>query len=46
MRGRATGVREMFTVWAPLALVVAAGFLVAYRYVGAPPALTDGRNLT
>jgi hypothetical protein len=27
----------MFTVWAPLALIVAAGFLVAYRYVGAPP---------
>jgi hypothetical protein len=27
----------MFTVWAPLALVVAAGFVLAYRYVGAPP---------
>jgi TRAP-type uncharacterized transport system substrate-binding protein len=27
----------MFAVWAPLALIVAAGFLVAYRYVGAPP---------
>jgi hypothetical protein len=27
----------MFKVWAPLALIVAAGFLVAYRYVGAPP---------
>jgi TRAP transporter TAXI family solute receptor len=27
----------MFTIWAPLALIVAAGFLVAYRYVGAPP---------
>jgi hypothetical protein len=29
--------REIVTVWAPLALIVAAGFLVAYRYVGAPP---------
>jgi TRAP transporter TAXI family solute receptor len=27
----------MFTVWAPLTLIVAAGFLVAYRFVGAPP---------
>jgi TRAP transporter TAXI family solute receptor len=27
----------MLKVWAPLALIVAAGFLVAYRYVGAPP---------
>jgi hypothetical protein len=30
----------MFTVWAPLALTVAAGFLLAYRYVGAPPPRT------
>jgi len=37
MRRSATAAREMFTVWAPLALIVAAGFLVAYRYVGAPP---------
>jgi hypothetical protein len=37
MRSSATGAREMFKVWAPLALIVAAGFLVAYRYVGAPP---------
>jgi TRAP transporter TAXI family solute receptor len=29
--------REIVTIWAPLALIVAAGFLVAYRYVGAPP---------
>ena len=27
----------MLGVWAPLALVVVAGFLVAYRYVGSPP---------
>jgi hypothetical protein len=27
----------MITVWAPLALIVAAGFLLAYQYVGAPP---------
>jgi TRAP transporter TAXI family solute receptor len=27
----------MFKVWAPLALIVAAGFLIAYRYVGTPP---------
>jgi uncharacterized protein len=27
----------MLRVWGPLALIVAAGFLVAYRYVGAPP---------
>jgi ABC-type nitrate/sulfonate/bicarbonate transport system substrate-binding protein len=37
MRGRATAAREMFAVWAPLVLIVTAGFLVAYRYVGAPP---------
>lgn len=37
MRRSATAAREMFTVWAPLALIVAAGFLLAYRYVGAPP---------
>ena len=37
MRRSATVVREMFAVWAPLALIVAAGFLLAYRYVGAPP---------
>jgi hypothetical protein len=37
MRRSATSAREMFTVWAPLALIVAAGFLLAYRYVGAPP---------
>jgi TRAP-type uncharacterized transport system substrate-binding protein len=37
MRRSATAGREMFTVWAPLALIVAAGFLLAYRYVGAPP---------
>jgi TRAP-type uncharacterized transport system substrate-binding protein len=34
MRGPA---RELFTIWAPLALLVAAGFLIASRYVGAPP---------
>jgi hypothetical protein len=27
----------MLKVWAPVVLVVAAGFLVAYRYVGSPP---------
>jgi hypothetical protein len=27
----------MFKVWAPLALIVIAGFLVAYRYVGVAP---------
>jgi TRAP transporter TAXI family solute receptor len=27
----------MLKVWAPLALLVATGFLVAYRYVGSPP---------
>lgn len=37
MRRSATAAREMFTVWAPLALIVAAGFLLAYLYVGAPP---------
>jgi uncharacterized protein len=37
MRESATVAREMFKVWAPLALIVVAGFLVAYRYVGAPP---------
>ena len=37
MRWSATAARELFKVWAPLALIVAAGFLVAYRYVGAPP---------
>ena len=37
MRRSATAAREMFAVWAPLALIVAAGFIVAYRYVGAPP---------
>jgi hypothetical protein len=37
MRGRAAAAREMLTVWAPLAVIVAAGFLVAYRYVGTPP---------
>jgi TRAP transporter TAXI family solute receptor len=34
MRGPA---RELFMIWAPLALIVAAGFLVASRYVGTPP---------
>jgi ABC-type amino acid transport substrate-binding protein len=34
---RSAPTREIFTVWAPLALIVAAGFIVAYRYVGAPP---------
>jgi TRAP-type uncharacterized transport system substrate-binding protein len=37
MRGSAAAAREMLKIWAPLALIVAAGFLVAYRYVGAPP---------
>jgi TRAP-type uncharacterized transport system substrate-binding protein len=37
MRGRVVAAREIVTVWAPLALIVAAGFLVAYRYVRAPP---------
>ena len=37
MRGSATAAREMLKVWAPLALIVATGFLVAYRYVGSPP---------
>jgi TRAP transporter TAXI family solute receptor len=37
MRASATAARELLKVWAPLALVVAAGFLVAYRYVGSPP---------
>ena len=37
MRGRGTAAREMLKVWAPLGLIVAAGFVVAYRYVGAPP---------
>jgi TRAP transporter TAXI family solute receptor len=27
----------MFAIWAALALIVAAGFVIAYRYVGAPP---------
>jgi TRAP transporter TAXI family solute receptor len=34
LAGRA---RELFTIWAPLALIVGAGFLVAFRYVGTPP---------
>ena len=37
MRGSAMAAREMLKVWAPLALIVATGFLVAYRYVGSPP---------
>ena len=37
MRGRATAAREMLKVWAPLGLIVALGFVVAYRYVGSPP---------
>ena len=37
MRGRGTAAREMLKIWGPLALIAAAGFLVAYRYVGAPP---------
>jgi TRAP transporter TAXI family solute receptor len=37
MRGSAAAVREALSVWAPLALIVVAGFLVAYGYVGAPP---------
>jgi TRAP transporter TAXI family solute receptor len=32
-----SAVREWVSVWAPLALIVAAGFLIAYQYVGAPP---------
>jgi hypothetical protein len=36
MRRGAPGAREMFTVWAPVALIVTAGFRLAYRYVGAP----------
>jgi TRAP transporter TAXI family solute receptor len=27
----------MFKVWGPLALIVAIGFLITYRYIGAPP---------
>lgn len=34
---RTIAAREMVRVWAPLVLIIAAGFLVAYRYVGAPP---------
>jgi uncharacterized protein len=30
-------VRELFTIWAPLALIVVAGFLAASRYVGTAP---------
>jgi TRAP transporter TAXI family solute receptor len=37
MRGSGTAAREVLKVWAPLGLIVAAGFFVAYRYVGAPP---------
>ena len=37
MGGRATAAREMLKVWAPLGLIVALGFVVAYRYVGTPP---------
>ena len=37
MRARAVAVREMVKVWAPLALIAAAGFLVAYSYIGTPP---------
>jgi hypothetical protein len=37
MRGRAKVAREFFTVWGVFAGIVAAGFLVAYRYVGTPP---------
>jgi NMT1 family protein len=40
MRGSATAVREMLKVGAPLALILAMGFLVAYRYVGSPPPRT------
>jgi TRAP transporter TAXI family solute receptor len=29
--------RDLFTIWAPLALIVVAGFLIASRYVGTPP---------
>ena len=37
MRASGTAAREVLKVWAPLGLIVAVGFLVAYRYVGAPP---------
>jgi TRAP transporter TAXI family solute receptor len=37
MRRTTIAAREMMKVWAPLVLIIAAGFLVAYRYVGAPP---------
>src|SRR5919109_486565 len=37
MRQRAAAAREMLAIWAPLALIVAAGFFIAYQYVGAPP---------
>jgi hypothetical protein len=29
--------REWVSVWGPLALIVAAGFIITYQYVGAPP---------
>jgi hypothetical protein len=37
MPWNATAVPGELKVWAPLALIVATGFLVAYRYVGSPP---------
>jgi TRAP transporter TAXI family solute receptor len=37
MRRGAAGAREAMAVWVPLALLVAAGFFVAFRYIGAPP---------
>ena len=36
-KGRFDAIREMLAIWGPLALIVAAGFVIAFRYVGAPP---------
>ena len=35
-----TAIKEFFKVWGVIALVVIAGFVVAYQYVGAPPPKT------
>ena len=36
-KGLSTAIAEFLKVWGLLGLVIAAGFAVAYRYVGAPP---------